>query len=96
MEKPEIESVLAAEFGVPNKSELSKLGLNYGVKVNELKKGKLKSIGISKGFIITKVDKQPVKTVDQLTKLLQKSESEGILIEGVYPNGMKAYYGMGM
>jgi hypothetical protein len=47
------------------------------------------------GFIITKVDKTTVKSPKELTKALQQA-SGGVLIEGVYPNGSKAYYGFGM
>ena len=34
-----------------------------------------------------------MKTPDQVEQALSKSG--GVLIEGVYPNGMKAYYGFG-
>lgn len=95
IKKTTIETKLAASFEIPTKEELSKLQLEAGVKVTEVGKGKLQEVGISKDFIITKVDKQIVTTIDELTKALEKSEKEGVLIEGVYPNGMKAYYGMG-
>jgi len=95
IKKTTIETKLAASFEIPTKEELSKLQLESGVKVTEVGKGKLQEVGISKDYIITKVDKQIVTTIDELTKALKKSEKEGILIEGVYPNGMKAYYGMG-
>lgn len=96
IKKPKIESILAAQFSVPKAQELKALGIKSGVKVNEIGKGKLKKVGISKGFIITKIDKQPVKSIKQLQEQLEKAENEGVLIEGYYPNGMKAYYGMGM
>ena len=51
--------------------------------------------GIKNGFIITKIDKSEVSTIDELKMQLKKIESEGILIEGIYPNGMKAYYAIG-
>jgi Do/DeqQ family serine protease len=95
IKKTPIESKLAASFEVPSKKELEKMRLEWGVKVTEVGKGKLQDVGISKGFVITKVDKRKVTTVEELTKALEKAESEGVLIEGVYPNGMKAYYGMG-
>ena len=96
VKKPEIETMLSASFSIPTKKELKALEIENGVKVNEVGKGKLKSVGIAEGFIITKIDKVPVKTIKDLKKQLKKAEKEGVLIEGYYPNGMKAYYGMGM
>lgn len=71
------------------------MGLKSGLQVEELKDGLLSNAGIKKGFIITQVDKKPVRSVEELMSLLQNTEG-GILIEGVYPNGMRAYYGFGL
>ncbi|MBU1720138.1 MAG: deoxyribonuclease HsdR, partial [Bacteroidetes bacterium] len=57
--------------------------------------GKLRSAGIREGFIITRVDKTPISNTNGLITAL-KSKKGGILIEGIYPNGMKAYYGFGL
>lgn len=86
---------LAVVFEKASSRELANLGLKKGVKVKEVKDGKIKEIGIEKGFIITKIDKMPVETVEQVESGLEKAKKEGILIEGYYPNGMKAYYGLG-
>lgn len=96
VKKPKIETMLSASFRMPSDKELKALEIENGVKVEEVGKGKLKSIGISSGFIITKIDKKPVNSIKDLKKQLEKAENEGVLIEGYYPNGMKAYYGMGM
>ncbi len=96
VKKPKIETLLSASFSIPSEKELKALKITKGVKVKEVGKGKLKEIGINSGFIITKIDKQPISSVKELKKQLKKAESEGVLIEGYYPNGMKAYYGMGM
>lgn len=44
---------------------------------------------------LTSIDKKPVKSTEDITNALKK-KSGGILIEGIYPNGLKAYYGFGM
>jgi S1-C subfamily serine protease len=73
----------------------AKLGLKSGIQIDELKEdGLLSRAGIKKGFIITRVDKKPVSSVNDLMNMLQNKDS-GILIEGVYPSGMRAYYGFG-
>ena len=76
-------------------NELSKLGIRNGVKVKELQTGKLKSAGLREGFIITSIDNMEVKSAGDVTEYLSNKRG-GVLIEGVYPNGMRAYYGFGM
>lgn len=96
IEKPKMENLLGSFFIIPTEEEMKKLRINNGVKIESVGKGKLNEIGIRKGFIITKVDKQKVNSIEGLKKQLKKAEKEGVLIEGVYPNGLKAYYGIGM
>jgi S1-C subfamily serine protease len=65
------------------------------VKVKELSQGKLMASGVQKGFIISKADGKPVQSVEELGSIIA-SATGGILIEGYYPNGTKAYYGLGL
>ncbi|MFO7723192.1 MAG: Do family serine endopeptidase [Bacteroidales bacterium] len=88
-------SLLGGGFADATQEELKKLGLTYGVKVISLEGGKMLSSGIREGFIITSVDNQPVRSVDDLVNYLNNKRG-GVLIEGVYPNGMRAYYGFGL
>lgn len=87
-------SALGASFSAAPKDELSKLGINSGVKVVDLQDGKLRNIGVEEGFIITKIDHQKVSSPADIEKILQ-NKTGGILVEGVYPNGMRAYYAFG-
>jgi hypothetical protein len=68
------------------------------VKVINVNGGKLRSSGIKEGFIITRVDQTTVREPQDILKAIEdrKGDSNGVLIEGVYPNGMKAYYGLGV
>ncbi len=93
-EEPAVSNVLGASFSTASKEELSKLGIENGVKVVQLDNGKLRSVGIQKGFIITKVDHQRVATAGDLEHIL-KNKTGGILVEGVYPDGSRAYYAFG-
>lgn len=86
---------LGAELAPVSSSELSSLKLESGVKVVKLSGGKLRSIGIREGFIITKIDQQVMKTPKDIEKALGNKRG-GVLIEGVYPNGKRAYYGLGV
>ena len=82
-------------FRTASVDELRALKLDHGVKVATINTGKFRSSGIREGFIITSVDQEPVKDPGQLERLLT-SKSGGVLIEGVYPNGTRAYYGLGL
>lgn len=86
---------LGAEFRTASSDELKALRLPHGVKVTAINSGKFRSSGIREGFIITSVDQEPVKDPGQLEQLLSNKRG-GVLIEGVYPNGTRAYYGLGL
>ncbi len=90
-------NALGAELGQVSNEELMRLRINGGVKIKNLTQGKLKSAGIQPGFIITKVDDTVVTDAAGLKSALAgKAKGEGIMIEGVYPNGTRAYYGFGL
>jgi Do/DeqQ family serine protease len=88
-------NVLGATFQVLSTDELKSLNISHGVKVMNLENGKLSSAGIRQGFIIMFIDKEPVKTVDELNDYLSNKQG-GTLFEGIYPNGQRAYYGVGL
>jgi len=91
----EIYESLGASFEVLSKEDKAKTKLADGVKVKKLAKGKLLNAGMKEGFIITHVDKTPVTKPSELAELL-KTKKGGTLIEGIYPNGDKEYYGIGL
>lgn len=97
VEKPKVEvvSTLGATFEDVNSADMKKLGIENGLRVHKLSAGKLLSAGIKEGFIITGVDKKKITSVDDIKSALETKKG-GVLIEGVYPNGMRAYYGFGM
>ncbi|MDD5508271.1 MAG: Do family serine endopeptidase [Bacteroidales bacterium] len=86
--------LLGATFEPVKSTEKERLGLSYGLQVARLQKGKLSEAGVREGFIILRIDKQPIRSTTDLQTALDDA-SNGILIEGVYPNGLRAYYGVG-
>ena len=86
---------LGASFETLSSEELSSLKISHGIKVSKLENGKLSSAGIRQGFIIMYIDKEPVKTVEELNDFLNTKRG-GTLFEGIYPNGQRAYYGVGL
>lgn len=84
-----------ATFQVLTSNEKAKFNIDYGFKIASLGNGKLRSAGISAGFIILSVDRIPMRTTQDLKDALANRQG-GVLIEGVYPNGLRAYYGIGL
>lgn len=87
--------LLGATFEQASEEELRQLGLQHGVKVKSLRRGELMNKGVREGFIITHIDKSPVRTTQDIEDLLQGKRG-GVLLEGVYPNGKRAYYAIGL
>ena len=86
--------VAGATFENIDKAIQQKLGIPGGVQIKTLKAGKWQQAGIRKGFIITAIDKERIERLDQLASVLN-SKKGGMLVEGIYPNGISAYYGLG-
>jgi Do/DeqQ family serine protease len=84
------ESILGAELEPVAADEKRKLNIENGVRITRLGSGKIKDAGISEGFIITHVDKKSVKSAADVTKAIKNIKGP-FLIEGVYPDGTKAY-----
>ena len=92
-ERKEIFEVLGAEFSELSAKEKKASKVETGVKVSKIfPGGKLKTqTDMKEGFIITKVDKQPVKTPKDLATALEK-KSGGVMLEGVYEDLPGNYY----
>lgn len=90
-----VDRMLGASFSPVKPDEMKRLGIENGVKISRLEAGKLRSAGIREGFIITNIDKKKIETAEDVQKVID-SKKGGILIEGVYPNGMRAYYAFGL
>ncbi len=73
----------------------SSIRIKGGVQVVSISDGKFKSAGIKNGFIITSVNRQNIYDINDLKMILKKLDG-GIYIEGVYPNGISAYYAFGI
>lgn len=89
-------SALGATFSDLSSKEKSELGINHGVKIESLNAGKLKSLGLTEGMIITKINNEPISSVDQLTHKLNDNTNKGILLEIMTESGRKDYVGFGL
>lgn len=87
---------LGATFEEADKELLKKLKLKNGVVVKELFNGQLRNVGVRQGYVITKINQTPIKSVDEMVEILSNSKNKGVLIEGLYENGRREFYGFGM
>ncbi len=82
--------VLGASFEVIGDYEKKKLNINNGIKVLDVKAGKLAGIGIKKDFIIVKINDNFINSVNDMENIVKNNKQ--LFIEGIYPNGTTAYY----
>ncbi|HHE65256.1 MAG TPA: trypsin-like serine protease, partial [Bacteroidetes bacterium] len=88
-------AMLQADLRVLNNRELHSLGLRNGVMITGFTGNKLRELGIEEGFIITHIDRNRVTKPEDITYYLEQSRG-GVIIGGIYPNGQKASYGLGV
>jgi hypothetical protein len=85
-----------ANLAPVSRQEMNKLGLEGGAKISGIKGSNFRETGIADGFIITRIDKSKVTKPQDVAKYLDAAkDSGGALVEGVYPDGRKAYYPIG-
>jgi Do/DeqQ family serine protease len=93
----EILRILGAEFETIDDKLADKLQIEGGVKVKRLYAGKIsRNTQMREGFIITRVNDQNIRSVDELVTLLENQKG-GVMLEGVYEDQPgKQYYAFGM
>ena len=93
--KPADLDVLGGNFREITEAQKRQLGINYGVEVIKVNNGVLKDAGISRGFIIQKINDQTINNLEELQKVVKAastSKDPVLYIQGVWPTGKKAYY----
>ena len=84
-----------ATFDAVSKQEMNRLGIDGGAKISDVRSSKFRETGMKDGFIITRIDKYPVNQPSDVEKYLKNIDRSVVYIEGVYPDGLKAYYPIG-
>ncbi len=80
-----------ADFEQVPEQELYRLGVRNGMRVKQLRDGKLRHLGIRQGFIITEVNGKPIRNANDLAEAAQETQRR-FYVGGVYPTGEKVYY----
>ena len=87
--------VLGGNFRAITDTQKQQFNIGYGLEVIKVNTGKLKNAGITKGFIIQRVNDSAIKTIDDLQNVVKEastSKDPVLYIQGVYPTGKKAYF----
>ena len=87
--------VLGGTFRPITESQKNQLNIKYGVEVMKVNSGALKDAGVSRGFIIQRINDNNITSLDDLQKAVKSastSKDPVLYIQGVWPTGKKAYF----
>ena len=87
--------VLGGQFRAITDQQKEQFNIGYGLEVLKVNGGKLKDAGMPKGFIIQRINDQPVKSIDDLQTIVKESSTSKapvLYIQGIYTTGKKGYF----
>lgn len=84
-------NTLGAEFELISRIESEKFNVKNGVRIFNIRNGRIRNMGIPEGFIVTSLNKKEYSNPSELAKDLEKARGQ-ILIEGLYANGSRGFY----
>ncbi|MDR0799880.1 MAG: Do family serine endopeptidase [Dysgonamonadaceae bacterium] len=89
--------LLGATFKELSKEDKTRLGINYGVEVTDLKDGKLKAAGIKNGFILLTANDTRISSSETIVKIVeavlkQDPDDRGLYIKGFYSDNKRVEY----
>jgi serine protease Do len=88
--------ILGASFETLSQPRKRELGVTHGLVVKKLYDGPLKKVKVPEGFIILKVNNQMVDDAETLNKIVSGlNPGDGILIQGLHPDGKSDYFAFG-
>ena len=76
-----------ARFEPLTRREMSRLNIDFGVRVVDIKPGKFMDIGIRKGYIILSVNGKEVRTPEDVSRILAGGAERIRAIEGIQTDG---------
>jgi len=89
--------LLGAAFKELSKELKQQFGVDYGVQVTGMMKGKFSDAGMRMGFIILRINDQKVSSVEEVEQMANRIMSgntpdRAMFISGIYPNGKTSFY----
>jgi serine protease Do len=88
---------LGATFQPATDQVKSRFGVDYGVEVTSVNRGKFADAGIRKGYVILKINNLNMTSVKDIQSVVDSvlgnaDDNKVLWISGFYPNGQTAYY----
>jgi len=83
---------LGADFRPITDAQKKQLEISYGLEVIKVNGGKMKDAGVPKGFIIQRVNDEPMRSFDDLQNAVKEannSKDQMLVIRGIFPTGKK-------
>ena len=87
--------VLGGQFRAISDKQKEQLNIGYGLEVLKVNGGRLKDAHVPQGFIIQRVNDQPVKSIDDLQSIVKDastSKEPVLYIQGIFSTGKKGYF----
>jgi len=92
MRKQSVSSTtLGADFQLVSKIEAERYGITGGIKITNIRNGRIRNMGIPEDFIITSLNKKQYSKAEELISDLEKTRGQ-IVIEGIYSNGSRGFF----
>lgn len=93
--------LLGARFKEITDAQKEKLGVENGIEVEAVTRGKLQQQGVRASFVIVRINNKPVRTVKDLERMIDETinsnqTDKALFIAGVYPNGRVVYYAVNL
>ncbi len=82
---------LGADFEEVNKIEQEKYRIKYGIKVTNIRYGRIREMSIPDGFIIIRINGKDYYKAEEAIKDLESIRGR-LIIEGINPNGSQQYF----
>ncbi len=82
---------LGADLEVISKVEANLLRIPSGVRVNAVREGLMRRLGVQEGFVVTHINQRTIDAPEQLEEILTRIRGK-VRIDGVNAEGKKGYY----
>ncbi len=83
--------MLGARFSKITNRDKTRFGIDYGLKINELQKGRLSDLGFKSGYIITRINNLKIDDINDIVRI-ENSGDRINSIQGITPDGMEFSY----
>ena len=84
--------VLGIDVRPVTDSQKEQLEISYGLEVLKVNGGKMKDAGVPKGFIIQRVNDEPMRSFDDLQNAVKDastSKDQMLVVKGIFPTGKR-------